>query len=71
MLSYLQLCVVLGDMIDVISIDAESGRIPWLFKQKLVQACVTAGLTFELSFSKALTSTENRRQVSITKYFEY
>lgn len=40
----------------------EIGRIPWLYKQKIVQSCVTAGIHIELCYGHALKSSERRRQ---------
>uniref|UniRef100_A0A915E2C7 Ribonuclease P protein subunit p30 n=1 Tax=Ditylenchus dipsaci TaxID=166011 RepID=A0A915E2C7_9BILA len=51
-----------GHLIDLISIEADSGKVPWLYLPKVVQACVACGLGFELVYSKALFSQENRRQ---------
>ncbi len=56
-----------GEFVDIISIEStHADRVQWLYKQKLVQACAGEGLSFELVYSGALTSVENRRQVSIT-----
>jgi len=52
-----------GDFIDIISIDsADAERVPWFYKPKLIQAIAGVGLSYELVYSGALTSTENRRQ---------
>lgn len=52
-----------GDFVDIISMDAESGKIPWIYKTKIVQACANVGLGFELTYSKALLNSDYRRQV--------
>ncbi|KAL3110100.1 hypothetical protein niasHT_015703 [Heterodera trifolii] len=54
-----------GDFVDLVSLDAtamEKGRLSWLFKQKIVQSCIAAGLTFELCYGNALISSEHRRK---------
>ena len=55
-----------GDSIDLVTLDdntLEIGGIPWLYKQKIVQSCVTAGIHIELCYGHALKSSERRRQV--------
>lgn len=51
-----------GDFVDLISTYSENGRIPWIFKSKIIKACITSGLSFELTYANALLSAENRRQ---------
>ncbi|KAI1722252.1 RNase P subunit p30 domain-containing protein [Ditylenchus destructor] len=52
-----------GEFIDLISIDADiPGKMAWFYKPKVVQACIDAGISLELIYSKALFSSENRRQ---------
>jgi len=51
-----------GNLIDLVSMECDDGKVPWLYKLKLIQACVTAGIYFELSYAKALFNSENRRQ---------
>lgn len=56
-----------GDLFDIITLDSRqltSGRIPWLHKQKLVQACINEGISFEVCYGEALQDNELRRQVS-------
>ncbi|KAL7075913.1 hypothetical protein ACQ4LE_004416 [Meloidogyne hapla] len=55
-----------GDFVDLITldgIDGEVGSISWLFKQKIVQSCINVGIYFEITYSKALQSSERRRQL--------
>lgn len=55
-----------GEFIDLISVEADiAGKVAWLYKSKIVQACVESGIGLELVYSKALISTENRRQVNL------
>jgi RNase P/RNase MRP subunit p30 len=59
-----------GDLFDVITLDSKQhqyGRIPWLYKQKLIQACITEGISFELCYGEALHDNAIRRQVEIEK----
>jgi RNase P/RNase MRP subunit p30 len=52
-----------GEFVDLVTLDERGERIPWLWKQKIVQSCVAAGLHFELCYATALASSEYRRQV--------
>lgn len=54
-----------GDFVDIISVEADSGKISWIYKTKIVQACAAVGFGFELTYSKALLNTEFRRQVCV------
>lgn len=57
-----------GDFVDLVSVDADSGKIPWIYKAKIVQACVAIGIGFELTYSKALFNSDCRRQVNILNH---
>ncbi|KAI6190953.1 hypothetical protein M3Y97_00174500 [Aphelenchoides bicaudatus] len=54
-----------GEFFDIITLDsrqAQNGRIPWIYKQKLVQACISEGISFEVCYGEALQNNEIRRQ---------
>ncbi|KAH7715549.1 Protein H35B03.2 a [Aphelenchoides avenae] len=51
-----------GDFIDIVTYDPAQGKVPWMFKQKIVQACVAEGISFEVCYGQALTDSEHRRQ---------
>jgi RNase P/RNase MRP subunit p30 len=55
-----------GEFFDIITLDSKQtigGRIPWLYKQKLIQACIKEGISFEVCYGEALLDNELRRQV--------
>ncbi|CAD5228248.1 unnamed protein product [Bursaphelenchus okinawaensis] len=54
-----------GELVDIITLDTkdEDGRFLWVHKQKLIQACITEGLTFEISYCNALFDSKLRRQI--------
>ncbi|KAF7638599.1 hypothetical protein Mgra_00001977 [Meloidogyne graminicola] len=55
-----------GDFVDLITldgIDEDVGNISWLFKQKIIQSCINVGIYFEITYSRALQSSERRRQL--------
>ncbi|CAD5234996.1 unnamed protein product [Bursaphelenchus xylophilus] len=53
-----------GELIDIISLDTaeQDGRFQWVHKQKLIQACISEGLAFEISYTHALNESKLRRQ---------
>lgn len=52
-----------GDFLDIITFDPTLGRVPWLFKSKIVQRCIESGIGFELCYGEALGDKNQRRQV--------
>lgn len=56
-----------GELFDIITMDSKqlhSGKIPWIHKQKLIQACMGEGISFEVCYGEALQDNDLRRQVS-------
>lgn len=51
-----------GDFVDLITLDLSDTYFPWLWKSKLIQSCIDAGISFELCYAKVLSSSEHRRQ---------
>jgi hypothetical protein len=59
-----------GEFFDIITLDSKQiagGRIPWLYKQKLIHACIAEGISFEFCYGEALQDDELRRQVNFGK----
>ncbi|KAI6197885.1 hypothetical protein M3Y94_01278100 [Aphelenchoides besseyi] len=56
-----------GELFDLITMDCKvlDGHYPWIYKQKLIQACITDGIMFELCYGEALFDNEMRRQFLI------
>lgn len=52
-----------GDFVDIITFDQESSSIPWLFKSKIINSCISAGISFEVSYADALKDASRRRQI--------
>jgi ribonuclease P/MRP protein subunit RPP1 len=56
-----------GELFDIITMDSkqQKTRIPWIHKQKLIQACIKEGISFEVCYGEALNDSEIRRQFFI------
>ncbi|VDD87360.1 unnamed protein product [Enterobius vermicularis] len=54
-----------GDFVDIVTFHQNSSPVTWLTKSKLIQSCVTAGISFEISYAEALKDSSRRRSVTI------
>uniref|UniRef100_A0A914EJ93 Ribonuclease P protein subunit p30 n=1 Tax=Acrobeloides nanus TaxID=290746 RepID=A0A914EJ93_9BILA len=51
-----------GEFLDIITFNPVAGKVPWIFKKKIIQRCIETGIGFELCYGEALSDKNERRQ---------